>query len=409
MAGLKGESARKKAEDLLFGYSKAVYTKPSRPSSSRPKKTYSPKRGTFKSGKSAVKNLVYASKKSPEVTVKVTRPKGNSAKTIKGVKNHLDYISRNGKLELEDKNGNKHLGKGVTKAITKNWNEIGLIKDEANRKQHLSIVLSMPKGTDKEALYKASTNFAKDLFSDNHEYVLALHTDTETPHVHLAVTMMGHNGTRLNPRKNDLFEWRVLFAEKLRNEGIECCATKRVHRGITQTQKSGIVKRIDDRGDYSFVKHMQAINLKEHIKNGTFPTNELIKNQQFSREEIVKGYKILARQLFLEGAKKEAKAISTLSKEMENKSFTTQEQEEFFKAKKGEFTNTFNVYSCLDDIKNITNKDDIFNYLKGKNLSDTQLKQLSKHCFITGNKKQASIVSKYAKEISLLKDIELVL
>lgn len=397
MAGLKGESARKRAEDLLFGYSKAVYPKTSR-SSSRPKKTYSPKKGTFRTGKSAIKNLVSASKKSPEVTVKISKPKGAGAKTVKGVKNHLDYISRNGKLELEDKNGNKHSGKGTTKEITKNWNEVGLIKDGENRKQHLSVVLSMPKGTDKDALYRASVNFAKELFSDNHEYVLALHTDTDTPHVHLAVTMMGQNGIRLNPRKNDLFEWRILFADKLRDEGVECSATKRVHRGINQTQPSNVVKRIDEREDYSFIKHIQAINLKEHIKNGTYPINDLVKEQQYSREEIIKGYKFLARQLFLEGAKKEAKAISLLSKEMETKTFTTQEQQEFFNLKKGHNNNSSGVYICLDDIKDMTNKDDIIDYLDKKDLNESQLNRLSKLCYIQGYKTQASTVSKYTKE-----------
>lgn len=35
----------------------------------------------------------------------------------------------------------------------------------------------------------------------------------------------GHNGTRPSQEKNDLFEMSVNFAEKLRHEDIECCAT----------------------------------------------------------------------------------------------------------------------------------------------------------------------------------------
>ena len=55
--------------------------------------------------------------------------------------------------------------------------------------------------------------------------------EPEHPHVHLCVLMRDTYGQRLNPRKNDLFEWRVRFAEKLREEGVECAATKRQHRG----------------------------------------------------------------------------------------------------------------------------------------------------------------------------------
>ena len=37
-------------------------------------------------------------------------------------------------------------------------------------------------------------------FGDNHDYALALHTDTPRPHVRLAVQAEGFDRTRFNPR-----------------------------------------------------------------------------------------------------------------------------------------------------------------------------------------------------------------
>ncbi len=55
-------------------------------------------------------------------------------------------------------------------------------------------------------------------------------------------------GQRMNPRKNDLFEWWVRFAEKLRDEGVLCAATRCVHRGKTQKGEPGIQRQIRGRG-----------------------------------------------------------------------------------------------------------------------------------------------------------------
>src|SRR3546814_6869129 len=54
-----------------------------------------------------------------------------------------------------------------------------------DRPTSLSLVLSMPGGsTDHETLQDAAQAFARILFEDNHAYMLALHTDTDHPHVH---------------------------------------------------------------------------------------------------------------------------------------------------------------------------------------------------------------------------------
>jgi hypothetical protein len=60
---------------------------------------------------------------------------------------------------------------------------------------------------------------------------MVLHTHQANPHVHLAVRAEGKDGRRLNPRKADLRRWREVFAEKLRERGIEAEASPQITRG----------------------------------------------------------------------------------------------------------------------------------------------------------------------------------
>jgi hypothetical protein len=86
------------------------------------------------------------------------------------------------------------------------------------------------------------------MFSANHEYVFALHTDEPHPHVHLTVKLRGFDGKRLNPRKADLQDWREAFAREMRDQGIEAEASPRSVRGVVRRAEKSIVRHIE-RGD----------------------------------------------------------------------------------------------------------------------------------------------------------------
>jgi type IV secretion system T-DNA border endonuclease VirD2 len=102
----------------------------------------------------------------------------------------------------------------------------------------VNIVLSMPAGTDPQAVLAASRGFAKEQLGDNHQYLLALHTDTPQPHVHLAVKAQGFDLTWLKRSKADLQEWRERFAQKMRDQGVEAEATPRRARGVIRKAKT---------------------------------------------------------------------------------------------------------------------------------------------------------------------------
>lgn len=163
--------------------------------------------------------------RAPEVMVKVTgrtRDPGH-------LRAHLDYISRNGDLELEGVDGALVMGRREVADLAEDW-ATEAMADSRRRTDSpisLSVVLSMPAGTHEIALRDAARSFAADMFAGRHDYVLTLHTDTPRPHVHLAICSRGHASERLNPKKADLELWRQTSAQALRDRGVEAEATPR--------------------------------------------------------------------------------------------------------------------------------------------------------------------------------------
>lgn len=175
-------------------------------------------------------------KRTPQVVVRIS----GGGKGMQHISAHLDYISRNGEIELEDQEGQTIAGRAGVLALREEWRNGGFrIPEEGTRKQAVNIVLSMPAGTDELAVKRAARDFAAREFAD-HQYVMALHTfDTDpdprpspNPHVHLAVKMRSLEGVRLNLRKHDLQRLREGFAEALREHGVEAAATNRQQRFV---------------------------------------------------------------------------------------------------------------------------------------------------------------------------------
>lgn len=183
---------------------------------------------------------------SSEVMVKITGfGKGGSH-----VRSHLDYIARNGKLELENDRGEVFDTQAKVREYFKDWEaDLGNTKRHKNQRDTMHLVLSMPETTDPEAVRGAARAFAKELYGHNHEYVMALHhpgndKDSKQPHVHLSVKCLGFDETRLNPGRADLQHWRETFAEKLRDIGVDATATPRKSRGIVKKAERSVIQHI---------------------------------------------------------------------------------------------------------------------------------------------------------------------
>ncbi|MGE0370932.1 MAG: relaxase/mobilization nuclease domain-containing protein [Gammaproteobacteria bacterium] len=169
-------------------------------------------------------------RRAPQVMVKVT----GGGRGMKAIAAHFRYISKNGRLEIEDQRGETMRGKDTLCDLAEEWRFGGsLLPDDAeagHRREAFNIMLSMPRGTDPLAVQRAAREFAQAELAD-HKYVMVLHDHQANPHVHISVRAESRHGKRLNPRKADLHRWRETFAEKLRGHGIEAEATRQATRG----------------------------------------------------------------------------------------------------------------------------------------------------------------------------------
>lgn len=321
-------SLNRNIDNWFLGYTRAVHSKSGSLNfgshrSSKPLKT-----GT------GLTNLRAAALKKPEVMVKIPKRHSKNSKGMKGIRNHADYVSRNGDIPLETQDGEKIQGKHAIKQFLNDWQSHFGIDDETKHKEALNIVLSMPQDTPPDALLQAARDFAAEQFQ-GHQYFFGLHhsshnpDEPEHPHVHLCVLMRDERNQRLNPRKNDLFEWRVRFAEKLRENGVDCAATKHVHRGKTQKPENSTLRAMRQRGTSSEAELQQKLAISQAILSGQRPEHPFLNQADKTRQDVVAEYKKIARELYVRGYKTEAKVISKFAQEVSEKGFDTQAQQKF--------------------------------------------------------------------------------
>lgn len=177
-------------------------------------------------GATARAKLARIVRKAPEVVVKVTgRQRGGTH-----VKAHLDYIGRKGGVDIESRDGEILTTRDDIAERAAEWSDTLQWRSRPTVSS-VSLIFSMPEGTDPDKVLGAVRAVAHGELSDNHDYVLALHTDTPRPHVHLTVQAEGLDRTRFNPRPVQLNRFRERFALELRARGVAAEATPRRARG----------------------------------------------------------------------------------------------------------------------------------------------------------------------------------
>jgi type IV secretion system T-DNA border endonuclease VirD2 len=180
----------------------------------------------FATGPTARAKLARIVRKAPEVVVKVTgRQRGGNH-----VKAHLDYIGRKGKLGIETRDGEVLISKDDIAERAAEWSDTLQWRSRPTVSS-VSLIFSMPAGNDPEKVLEAVRALAHAELSDNHDYGMALHTDTPRPHVHLTVQAEGLDRTRFNPGPVQLNRFRERFARELRARGVAAEATPRRARG----------------------------------------------------------------------------------------------------------------------------------------------------------------------------------
>lgn len=198
-------------------------------------------KGVQFSSSTKTRNIQSVIRKAPEVMVKIT---GKSS-GLNSVKHHIDYISRNGEVELKNESGDCILGKAGLRDLQASY-KAAQIPAESNKREFLHVIFSMPAGTPRKEMEDAVLRFCKEEFA-NRRYVAAFHDDTDHAHMHVCIGTRDidrSDAPRLSPRKADLAAWRQGFAEKLRENGLDAAASERKHRFNYRKPENSVVHQI---------------------------------------------------------------------------------------------------------------------------------------------------------------------
>ncbi len=207
------------------------------------------------------------------------------------VRARLRYISRQGTLTLETDEGVGVGGLDEVDELAENW--AADFGSRANSRDAMSLVISLPAGTDQEVATDAAREFFEDTFADNHEYVFAGHDDTENFHVHLVVKGRGRDGKPMRPSRRDPQIWRQAFAEKARAHGIPLDASPRFARGEGRRTPPTSVFELRRRGEVVYVDQSAA---KEALRRAENPKDRASRSESVIRKINQRERVIFAKQ-----------------------------------------------------------------------------------------------------------------
>jgi len=185
----------------------------------------------------------------PEVMVRATGRQHGGGHVLA----NFTYITRLGRGEdkqvaLYTSDGDVlHDGRDM-QILAQDWQEWEMGSDDRRKgATSISMILSMPAGTDPHGLRDAALDFAREEFA-NRSWVAALHQDRDHPHVHLTIARRDHDGRRFHPTRDDFYRYRQRFAEKLRGRGIEANATAARARGIAPKHEPIAARKVREKG-----------------------------------------------------------------------------------------------------------------------------------------------------------------
>ncbi|EPZ0118139.1 MobP1 family relaxase [Escherichia coli] len=178
---------------------------------------------------------------SKEVVVKIS----GGAITRQGIRNSIDYMSRDSELPVMSESGRVWTGDEILEAkehmIDRANDPQHVMNDKGkeNKKITQNIVFSPPvsvKVKPEDLLDSVRKTMQKKY--PNHRFVLGYHCDKkEHPHVHVVFRIRDNDGKRADIRKKDLREIRTGFCEELKLKGYDVKATHKQQHGLNQSVK----------------------------------------------------------------------------------------------------------------------------------------------------------------------------
>ncbi len=179
--------------------------------------------------------------KVPQAVVKIT---GYSKGSHQHVREHIAYITRNGKLPLECENGDVLEGKKTSKELVQTWGikHLGPETEEAFKNGQLRrkvahMMVSSPEGASPEKLREITRDFLHRQFGETTRYAFAVHDDTKNSHAHIVLAMRGYDGKKLRIGRAEIQNMREVYAEVATEHGVSLSASRRVDLQRDQAPK----------------------------------------------------------------------------------------------------------------------------------------------------------------------------
>jgi hypothetical protein len=246
----------------------------------------------------AIMTLERTARGVPEVMVRVTGRQTSSGHVLA----NFAYISRLGhgagkELALHTSDEDVLRDGSDMQVLAQDWHEWEMGGDGRRKgATSISMILSMPAGTDPERLQEAALDFARIEFA-NRSWVASLHVDRDHPHVHLTIARRDLDGRRFNPDREDLFRYRQQFAKKLRDRGIEANATPARARGIDPVHEPIAARKVRAKGEVPRIDKSRADRAVRLREQGiTDPAQAALASRHASiRSAHIQAFALLSR------------------------------------------------------------------------------------------------------------------
>ena len=189
-----------------------------------------------------LRTALASAERRPQVVFKVLSKLAGGA----GIQKALDYISRDGALELEMANDEHLRDKTDIAGLIDDWRHT--FGTRKNGVDAVHLMLSTPAHTDPDAVLQAARAFCADQFP-THDYVFVRHDDTRNPHVHVIVQQRNAENQRLCWYKADLTHYREAWGHHCNEHGIDAATSYRSERGVYDKGVSMARRRLKDRDE----------------------------------------------------------------------------------------------------------------------------------------------------------------
>jgi Relaxase/Mobilisation nuclease domain len=253
--------------------------------------------------------------RTPEVMVKMLNQGGTG---LGAVGRHINYLDRDGELAIHTDEGELLKGKGAQDVLIDDWDlELEEKRPTAELKPRTmgkppklvhKVLFSMPAGTPPQKVLAAVKGFAREEFGAKHRYAMVLHTDEPHPHVHMVIKAMGHDGKRLNIRRDTLRYWRQEFARHLRAQGVAANATDRRVRGEVKPQKTDGIHRAAMRGASTHWRQRTTAVAQELNRRDVKPEPGKARLLE-TRQEVLRGWRAVGDELVMQHQVELAQAV----------------------------------------------------------------------------------------------------